>query len=62
MSHDPATVSHDPGAVLHDPAAVSHDPVKAEEQAAREHQCIYKGDSNVICIQLFCMDEAYEMR
>ncbi|XP_065899995.1 cilia- and flagella-associated protein 61-like isoform X2 [Dysidea avara] len=30
--------------------------------AAREHRCVYRGDSNVVCVQLFCMDESYEMR
>ena len=60
-TEDTTSVSHDPGS--HDPAAGSHDPTKAgEEQVTTDHQYIYKGDSNVICVQLFCMDEAYEMR
>ena len=66
LSQDPATtLSQDTITVSHDPAAISHDLTKAEEQAATaatQYHYTYKGDSNVICIQLFCMDEAYEMR
>lgn len=59
MSDNAPTLSHDPGSLSHDPAPSSHD--QAPPPAA-EYRFVYRGGSNVICIQLFCMDEAYEMR
>lgn len=55
---NPPVSSHD-DSVVHSKDPVSHDQAPPP---ATEHRCIYRGDSNVICIQLFCMDEPYEMR
>lgn len=61
--HDPV-LSDNPPSSSHDPAAHSKDPPSCDQAPppATEHRYIYRGGSNVICIQLFCMDEAYEMR
>ena len=57
---DNAPASLDPVATQSkDAVPVSHDQAPPP---ATEHRCVYRGSSNVICIQLFCMDEAYEMR
>ena len=59
ISHDSHPSSHDPKALSHDRQVLSHD---SAPPTVTEHQYVYQGGSNVICIQLFCMDEAYEMR